>query len=97
MLFALCLLISSSQLTSLSPSLFPGIRLIVDFIATSFTHAFFLTERPFFQLTHDNLPAKFSHDNLLVTSDLRKLVTPFPIKLELKNKNKENNGTIIFS
>ena len=71
MLFTLCLLLSSSQLTSLSPSLFPGIRLIADFIATSFTHAFFLTERPFFQLTHDNLPAKFSHDNLLVTSDLR--------------------------
>ena len=37
MLFALCLLLSSSQLTSLSPNFFfqfPGMRLIADFIAT---------------------------------------------------------------
>ena len=56
MLFALCLLLSSSQQTSLSPSFFqfPAMRLVADFTATMFfTHGFFLTERPFF-----NLPVK---------------------------------------
>ena len=58
----------------------------------------FLTERPFFfQFTRDNLPAKFFHDNLLVTHDPRILATSFPVKLEFKNKNKRNNGTITFS
>ena len=61
---------------------FQGIRLKADFIATmSFTHSFF-------QFTRDKFPAKFSNDNLLMTRDPRKLVTPFPVKLELKIKNK---------
>ena len=34
---------------------FQGVRLIADFITTmSFTHGFFLIERPFFQFTRDN-------------------------------------------
>ena len=73
------------------PSLFqfPGIRLIADFIATmSFTHGFF-------KFTRDKFPAKFFHDNLLITHDTRKLVTSFPVKLNLKNKNKRNNKTIV--
>ena len=62
MLFALCLLLSSSQLTSLSP--IP------------------------FSIFSDKFPAKFSNENLLMTRDPRKLVTPFPVTLELKIKNK---------
>ena len=42
----------------------------------------------FFQFIRDKFPAKFSNDNLLMTRDPRKLVTPFPVKLELKIKNK---------
>ena len=63
----------------------------------SFTHGFFLTERPFFQFTRDNLPAKICRDNLFVTHDPRILATSFPVKLEFKNKSKRNNGTITFS
>ena len=53
----------------LSPHLFfefQGVRLIADFITTmSFTHGFFLTERPFFsiypgQLTRENLSRQFT-------------------------------------
>ena len=45
---------------------FQGLRLIADFITTmSFTHGFFLTERPFFsihtwQLTRENLSRQFT-------------------------------------
>ena len=75
------------------PSLFqfPGIRLIADFIATmSFTHGFF-------QFTREKFPANIFHDNSLMTHDPRKLVTSFPIKLNLKNKNKRKKKTIVFS
>ena len=56
----------------------------------------FLTERPFFSI-HQLVPAKISHDNLLVKREPRILATSFPVKLEFKNKNKRNNGTITFS
>ena len=73
------------------PSLFqfPGIRLIADFIATmSFTPGFF-------KFTCDKFPRNFFNDNLLITHDPRKLVTSFPVKLNLKNKNKRNNKIIV--
>ena len=57
----------------------------------------FLTERPFFSIHPWYLPAKICRDNLLVTHDPRIFATPFPVKLEFKNKNKRNNGTITFS
>ena len=62
----------SSQLFPADSSLphlffeFQGVRLIADFITTmSFTHGFFLTERPFFsiypgQLTRENLSRQFT-------------------------------------
>ena len=40
------------------------------------------------------LQHQFSHDNILVTRDLRKLVTPFPVELKLKNKTKEIMGPL---
>ena len=58
---------------------------------------FFSNWMTLFQFTRDNLPSKICHDNLLVTHDPRILATSFPVKLEFKNKNKRNNGTITFS
>ena len=66
------------------PSLFQfqGIRLKADFIATmSFMHSFF-------SIYPWQISRKISNDNLLMTRDPRKLVTPFPVTLELKIKNK---------
>ena len=60
----------------------------------SFTHGFFSNSTTSFQFTRYELPAKFSHDNILVTRDLRKLVTPFPVELKLKNKTKEIMGPL---
>ena len=96
MLFALCLLLSSSQLTSLSPISFFQFQEILLRQCPLLT-AFSNWTTLFFQFTRDNFPAKFFHDNLLVTHDPRILATSFPVKLEFKNKNKRNNGTITFS
>ena len=96
MLFALCLLLSSSQLTSLSPISFFQFQEILLRQCPLLT-AFSNWTTLFFQFTRDNLPAKFCHDNLLVTHDPRVLATSFPVKLEFKNKNKRINGTITFS
>ena len=56
-----------------------------------------VSKTAFFQFTRYNIPAKICHDNLLVTHDPRILATSFPVKLEFKNKNNRNNGTITFS
>ena len=92
MLFALCLLLSSSQLTSLSPIPFSIFRYKINsrFYRDDFRCAqlFFNLPVTNFQFTSDKFPAKFSNENLLMTRDPRKLVTPFPVTLELKIKNK---------
>ena len=49
----------------------------------------------FFQFTRDNLPAKFCHDNLLVTHDPRIMATSFLVKLNLKIKTKETVGPLL--
>ena len=85
MLFALCLLLSSSQLTSLSPIPFSIFRYKIN---SRFYRDDFRCAQLFFQFTSDKFPAKFSNENLLMTRDPRKLVTPFPVTLELKIKNK---------